>query len=80
MTSLCQFFRNLRLRTKLGGSYALLVLLIALCTVISWMGLAKVDQHADTLTRELVVTAEEMSGQAAQLQQVMGFFKVGAMV
>ncbi|WP_454834179.1 MCP four helix bundle domain-containing protein [Pseudomonas lini] len=46
-------FQNLKLGTKLGGSYALLVLLIALCVVISWMGLAKVDQHADSLTHEL---------------------------
>ena len=48
-----KYFRDLRLGTKLGGSYALLVLLIALCAVISWLGLAKVDQHADSLPQEL---------------------------
>ncbi|HSW03987.1 methyl-accepting chemotaxis protein [Aquabacterium sp.] len=48
-----KFFRDLKLRTKLGGSYALLVLLIALCATISWAGLTKVDQHADALAHEL---------------------------
>ena len=48
-----KYFRDMKLGTKLGGSYALLVLLIALCALISWLGLAKVDQHADSLTQEL---------------------------
>ena len=77
-----KYFRDLRLRTKLGGSYALLVLLIALCTAISWAGQAKVDQHARATQRnagaseKLAATAEAMSGRAEQLQGLMSFFKL----
>lgn len=47
-----KYFRDLRLGITLGGSYALPVLLIALCAVVGWMGLAKADRHAGSLTRE----------------------------
>jgi len=40
--------------------------------------LNQITQQNASSSEELAATAEEMSGQAAQLQQVMGFFKVGA--
>jgi methyl-accepting chemotaxis protein len=39
--------------------------------------LNQATQQNASASEELAATAEEMSGQAEQLQQLMGFFKVG---
>ena len=40
--------------------------------------LSQITQQSASSAEELAATAEEMSGQAEQLQQLMGFFRVGA--
>ncbi|TXT35121.1 MAG: methyl-accepting chemotaxis protein, partial [Comamonadaceae bacterium] len=40
--------------------------------------LNQITQQNASSSEELAATAEEMSSQAAQLQQVMGFFRVKA--
>jgi hypothetical protein len=40
--------------------------------------LSRLTQQSASASEELAATSEELSGQAMQLQQTMGFFKVGS--